>query len=278
MKVFILAIDGLEYNLVRSWRLKGLQQTIYGWLDVSSFKHILTPIIWASFITGKPPESHGIKSWWIFSSNSLIDSIFHWVRYNVPIIRRMSQGKLRRLTNLLGLDVACPQVRDLKRKGLSTIFDYASKPIVVDVPSYNESPDTRSRYSGAMDRGIEAYENEIWRVHKERVGRIMDALDAEWDLFMAWIDIADQMGHISFGNKLKMLKTYTRLDTLAQRIWQNLPNGTLFLIVSDHGMQLSINGYPEHSKRAFYSFNMDVEWRPQSILDYANFLRSLFEV
>lgn len=280
MKVFILAIDGLEYTLVSKWRLRNLQQQqkLYGRLDVSNFKHVLTPIIWASFITGVSPETHGVNSWWTFSSNSTLNSLFHWVRYNVPIIKGTSQGKLRRILGHVGLNVSVPMMNDLKRKGLTTIFDLASKPVVIDVPSYNENPETRARYSIAMDHGVKAYENELWKVHKERVGRIMDRLDNEWDLFMAWLDLVDQIGHIYFGNNQKMLKAYTRLDTLARTIGQNLPDDTLLLIVSDHGMQLSTDGYPEHSNHAFYSFNMDVGWCPQSILDYANFIRKLLKI
>lgn len=275
MRVFILAIDGLEYNLVKGWRLKGLQQKVYGWVDASQFKLLLTPIIWASFITGKPPESHGIKSWWTVSSNSRLDHLFHLFRRKVPIIREMSGWKLRRLLNFFGLNVRPPQVSDLRREGLVTIFDYASKPIVIDVPSYNERTDTRERYSKAMDGGLATYENELWRVHTERVRRIMDGLSNDWDLFMAWVDLADQMGHLWMGrNRLKMLKTYISLETLAQRIKQNLPDNTLFLIASDHGMETS--GI-QHSNRAFYSFNMHVGWRPQSIMDYANFIRSLLK-
>lgn len=275
MKVFILAIDGLEYNLVKRWCLRGLQQTIYGWLDVSNFKHLLTPIIWASFITGVPPEVHGIKSWWTVSSNSFFDSFFHWVRRKFPILQNMSQWKLRKLLKSIGLNVTPPQVNYLRRKGLLTIFDYASNPIIIDVPSYNESPETRARYSYAMDGGVEAYEEELWKVHEERVRRIMNVLNSKWDLLMAWIDIGDQMGHIYFDNRLKMLKAYTRLDTLAQRIKRKLKNDILFLIVSDHGMELSSDGYPEHSNRAFYSFNKKIRWRPQSILDYSDFIKSL---
>lgn len=276
MKVFILAIDGLEYNLVKKWHLSDLQQRVCGHVDVSNFKHLLTPIIWASFITGKLPECHGVTSWWTFSSNPQVDSMFHWVRYKVPIIRRMDQWKLRRLLNLFGLTVRTPGLNDLQRKGLKTFFDNASKPIVIGVPSYNERTSTRERYSRAMDKGIVLYEKEIWRVHYERVRRIMDKLNFKWDLFMAWVDLADQMGHLYINkNKLKMLKTYISLETLARRIKQNLSNDTLFLIVSDHGMELSPEGYPEHSNRAFYSFNIDLRWRPLSITDYANFIKGL---
>jgi predicted AlkP superfamily pyrophosphatase or phosphodiesterase len=276
MKTFILAVDGLEYDLVKKWRLKGLQQKVYGQIDVSNFKHLLTPIIWASFITGELPKRHRVTSWWTFSSNPQVDHMFHWIRYKIPIMRSISQWKLRRLLKLFRLNVRPPGLNDLQRKGLKTIFDYASKPIVIDVPSYNERPSTRERYSKAMDKGIVSYEKEIWRIHYDRVKRIMDKLNIEWDLFMAWIDLADQMGHLYIGkNKLKMLKTYISLDILAHQIRQNLTSNTLFLIVSDHGMELSREGYPEHSNRAFYSFNIDLEWRPLSITDYADFIKSL---
>lgn len=52
MKVFICGLDGLEYNFVREWKLKALQQEIYGKIDVSDFREINTPDIWYAFLTG----------------------------------------------------------------------------------------------------------------------------------------------------------------------------------------------------------------------------------
>lgn len=276
MKICIIAIDGLEYNLVKSWRLKGLQQEVFGYVDVSDMKTLLTPIIWASFITGVPPSVHGIKSWWGVSSNSSLNSLFYWIRYNFPLIKNLSQWRLRKIASLFGVSVRPPQKNDLTKKGLQTIFDFAEKPVVIDVPSYNESADVRSRYSKAMDGGIKEYEKEIWTVHKERIAKIMHKLDTDFDLFMAWIDLGDQMGHLWMGkNKAKMLKTYISLESLVQRIKEELSEDTLCLIVSDHGMESSSMKEPMHSNRAFFSFNIDVGWRPNSIMDYANFIKDI---
>ena len=276
MKIFILALDGLEYTLVLKWRLKGLMQKVNGWIDASEIKNLLTPIIWASFITGQPPEIHKIKSWWSISNNTTIDSFFHWI-YNYLTSQGLEvpRFKLRKILNLFGLDVKSPQKSDLLKKGLDTIFNYAVSPIVIDVPSYNESADTRIRYSIAMEGGISIYENEIWKIHNERVNKIFNKIHGDWDLFMAWIDLADQMGHLWMGrNKLKMLKAYMNLETLTQRIKKELPEDTLFMVVSDHGMT-TFEKYPIHSNRAYYSFNKEIGWVPQSIMDYAGFIKNV---
>ena len=76
-------------------------------------------------------------------------------------------------------------------------------------------------------------------------------------------------------NKAKMLKTYISLESLVQRIKEELSEDTLCLIVSDHGMESSSMKEPMHSNRAFFSFNIDVGWRPNSIMDYANFIKDI---
>jgi predicted AlkP superfamily phosphohydrolase/phosphomutase len=274
LKIFILALDGLEYSLVEKWRLKGLMQKKYGTIDVSEFKDLLTPIMWASFITGQPPEIHGIDSWWTLSSSTKLNSLFHW---GYDFLERHRLGvprfKLRKLLGLFGFDVQSPQKEQLEKKGLHTIFDYAKNPLIIDVPSYNESVETRIRYSKAMEKGISEYEKETWKIHEERVKKIQAGIQGDWDLMMAWIDVADQMGHLYMGqDNMKMFKTYMNLENLAQEIMQTISDEVLLLIVSDHGMTCE-NNYPIHGKRAFYSFNHNVEWEPKSILDYADFIK-----
>jgi predicted AlkP superfamily pyrophosphatase or phosphodiesterase len=273
LKLFILALDGLESTLVEKWQLKGLQQKMHGTLDVSEFKHLLTPIIWASFITGQPPEIHGITSWWSVSTNSRLDKFLHWFTYNVPIIKNMSRQQLRNYGKYFGITVRPPQEADLERKGLNTIFKFAEKPIVIDVPSYNETADTRERYSRAMQDGFSSYENEIWKIHKERVEKIFDRIDGDWDLFMTWIDLVDQLGHIWMEkDNSKMAKGYLDCELLAQKISEQIDDDTTLMIVSDHGMT-TVDNIPAHSSHAFYSFNRNVDWKPESILNFADFVK-----
>ena len=70
MKVLIIALDGLEFDIVKRYELRNLRQKVYGKIELNNFKKIYTPIIWASFITGLPPEKHGVDSCLLYTSPS----------------------------------------------------------------------------------------------------------------------------------------------------------------------------------------------------------------
>ena len=71
-RAFILALDGLEYELVVRWNLRQLMQKTFGKYSIPKYyMHETeegltpyTPIIWVSFLTGKHPKEHNIKSMW----------------------------------------------------------------------------------------------------------------------------------------------------------------------------------------------------------------------
>lgn len=65
-RVVILGLNALEHDLVEKFDLRNLKQKEYGKIALRDFKLIITPTIWASFITGLPPERHkvyGILKW-----------------------------------------------------------------------------------------------------------------------------------------------------------------------------------------------------------------------
>ena len=62
MAVIVLGIDGLDYYLVKKFNLKNLLQTNYGKIHLKEFSQIITHPIWASIISGKLPEEHGIRT------------------------------------------------------------------------------------------------------------------------------------------------------------------------------------------------------------------------
>jgi len=59
LKVLILGIDALEYDLVEELNLRSIKQVEYGKV-VEPYSKLLTPILWASFITGS--LNHGVNS------------------------------------------------------------------------------------------------------------------------------------------------------------------------------------------------------------------------
>ena len=55
-KIFILGLDGLEYDFVEKWNLVHLKQREYGKIIVPIAEKLgvpNTPEVWASFLTGK---------------------------------------------------------------------------------------------------------------------------------------------------------------------------------------------------------------------------------
>ena len=265
MKVFILGLDGLEYKLVVKWKLKNLMQSKYGYFNVDEVymhekeKVPYTPIIWASFITGKKPSEHGVKELWTYGK--LLDKLRH-----MPPLKWI-KGK-RRFLSKLGLK---PRVVGREKLNCPTLFDVINPSIAVNVPSYNESTYLHRRLSEAFYRGLKEYEKEIWRVHEERKKATYEALkNSDWKLFMTYFDLADLLGHLHFIKRpLKLLKAYLELNKLAAELQRMIPKNTVFLIISDHGMKSSGDGVTgNHSKRAFWSLNIDENWEPRDFTDF----------
>jgi predicted AlkP superfamily pyrophosphatase or phosphodiesterase len=243
-------------------------QEVHGYIDVSSFKHLLTPVIWTSFITGKEPHEHGVYSWWRFSRYRWLDRLAHWIRYNVPVIKNLSSAKLKRLLRIFGLKPRLPSREDL---GVPTMFDLIKPSKALFVPGYSEESWIRDYYSKAFEKGVNEAEKAIWYIHSYRKQKLFSELEKsmDWRLFMVWFDLADWIGHLYMGrSKLKVMKAYFELNRLAAKVKEMIPEDTLFIIVSDHGMEPG--GY--HSPRAFYSFNKDPGWRPRKITDFFHFI------
>jgi len=62
-------------------------------------------------------------------------------------------------------------------------------------------------------------------------------------------------------SKLRIMKAYFELDRLVAQVKEMIPKNTLLMIVSDHGVEAG----GHHSPKAFYSFNIDPEWKPRRI-------------
>lgn len=81
---------------------------------------------------------------------------------------------------------------------------------------------------------------------------------------MAYFNLADAIGHLSFGVSTKMKKVYEELENLATKI-RNADD--FALIVSDHGMK-AVGRYGDHTKRGFYSANQKLGLKNPKITDF----------
>lgn len=282
MKVFVLAIDALEHDLVEKFRLNNLKQTEYGKIDVSGFRSyhpsslLCTPLIWASFISGVMPDKHKVSDYY---------------RWNSNFLQRMSKvSKELGLTKIVGklgfLSFLDAKIRpfghtDWRKTGLRTIFDYASNPIALGVPTYSYDEQimrNKKLIKYVLEKRIteKEFEKIVMKTYQERCRIAFSLLDQDWDLFMLYIHgISDLFGHLFFGDTKRMLKAYLELNYLAGRIKKRIKGGVLFLIVSDHGMvNLGTFGkhkskkYGEHSNHGFYSINTRLDLQNPMITNF----------
>ncbi len=265
MRVFILALDGLEHDLVVKWRLKNLQQVRYGKFVVKKeYYHEeagvpFSPKVWVSLITGRKPSEHGIRDWWTYGK------ILDRIRY-LPLIRHIKNK--RKVLWKLGIRPRIVNRRDLR---ITTLFDKVKPSVAVNVPGYNDPTVFYERLKNAFYRGVNEYAKEIWRVHADRVRATFKALEntADWRLFMTYFDLADLIGHIFFVKKrLAVMRAYLELNSLAKKLQERVPDDTIFLIISDHGMQISTDRVTgNHSDHAFWSLNREGNWKPKDFID-----------
>ena len=265
MKVLILAYDGLEYNLVKRWKLRNLLQVKYGKYKAhisEKYKEPYTPEAWITIITGT--TNHNIKEWWVYN-NSL-----EKLRYKPPF--KWIRGK-RKFLKLIGIKPRLPNKNDLKIK---TIFDLTKKPIPLFIPGYNEPTEPHYRLKKAFEKGLEEYIKTIWQIHYWRKWEFFNILDKEWwDLFMCWFDLADLLGHIFIAkNRMELYKGYVELDKIAMNVKDSIDKNTLLLILSDHGMKAMPDGTGDHSFHGFWSINKNLEWfNPKKATDFYNLIK-----
>lgn len=276
MRVFILALDGLSYELVNLWNLKHLKQQQCGKIpSIINEKHgePLSPQVWGSFITGVVQD---INDWNVYTKP------VEWIRWNTPLNRIRGSGWL--VGKTYGKRILIPILNAIKRQkkyskdsGLNgvSMFDSIPKSIAVNVPMYNlDSEWLFGCTKKILEGDFEAYEKQVRTDNELMIQEMFRQLPEDWDLFMSWIPTADQMGHVFIRNSKKFKNVYKSLDMLASNVSSRLTRDCLLIIVSDHGMKISSDGVSGcHSNHAFYSFNKKIAWEPKKITDFYDFIK-----
>lgn len=301
-KVLIVALDGLEYDLVEKFDLKNLKQVEYGKVDLSQFSVLSTPTIWASFITGLPPEKHEVKIGRVWNNPfvQLLYERFLLLSNNLGLqtitggrgktIFDLLRFKLKQHTLLIDPNKMTLHDKNRYRKrGIKTIFDIVDKSIPLDIPTY----DTRDEFQGRLKdlraslrsmgimEGIElrhvidnprlekSFEEKfIWKSFSSMRKRCFKALESDWRLIMAYFRYADPLGHLFRSDLTKMWEGYNMADEIIADLKSRVnEEDTLLLVVSDHGMK-PLGRYGIHSDHAFYSTNKKLGLENPKITDF----------
>jgi hypothetical protein len=135
-----------------------------------------------------------------------------------------------------------------------TLLKFFDSYKAVDVPSFsfkrqNHATERKLLKNYFDDRAnVEEYDDVVWKHHEENKREFLDAV-GQFNMVMGYFNLADAVGHLSFGVSQKMREVYNELSELAESIKDSKE---LVLIVSDHGMK-AVGRYGDHTKNGFYS-------------------------
>jgi len=231
LKIIILAFNGLDYRLAS--KLKTLSQKECGLIDLKGID-ILTPIIWASFITGLPPYKHGVT---------------------VDKVRELGSKKVR------------------IKSEVKTIFNIP-KSYPLWIPSINPHPTYWSKELTNLlieilkreknwKEKFKTYEKKLLDIFYSQTKQLIEFLNKDFNLIMAHFNLLDALGDAL--RELNKMMHYTILTShfvsnLKNYICKKLKGKHFMLIASDHGVA--------HQPYAFYSSNIPLNLKNPKITDF----------
>jgi len=279
MRILILGIDALEYDLVEKWDLKHLKQKEYGKTIVPiTGAEPATLIVWTSFITGKMPPDFGYGGLMIYKQplKFLLEK-FYFSRepeeHDTMLESRNTKRKILDFISLGLMKVGLaerPKRKDIK---VPTIFDNPGCHHF-HIPVYDSDAFPSYRKYTAT----EAFENPEFRpvyekgCKEEFKTRTQDVLDhikymENWKLQMHYFFLLDGIQHVFFKNKIRILDYYLQFNRFVGELKKVLPKDVMLLIISDHGQKKGI-----HTKHGFYSCNKKLKLKNPKITDFKDII------
>ncbi len=144
---------------------------------------------------------------------------------------------------------------EFKLEPEQTFLKYYKKYKTIDLPAFSHKPEhikERQLLKGYFEDAstIDEYDNLVWNIHEENKKDFFDSI-GKYDLLFGYFNLADSIGHLSFGIEEKMKPVYQELENLAEKVSDIKDT---ILIISDHGMK-AVGRYGDHNQNGFYSFN-----------------------
>jgi predicted AlkP superfamily phosphohydrolase/phosphomutase len=259
VKVFILGLDGLEYDLVYKWNLPNLLQKQNGKIKVpiSDKTGVPTsPEVWATFLTGKRVRAD-------FVSRGLKGKIFGLFPLK-PIIKHLR--KEVNLSSIFPKKFSTPK-RFPQLKARSFLDITNSKEINAPYYSYNNLAfdfHFRFRHEKLTVQQVVSELKTLYVNIKKQILRTIETLE-NIDLVFAYMHFPDAVQHHLFPKPRFIKQHYNDIDHFVSLLKECLPDSTLLILISDHGFDF---GTQRHSKYGFYSSTQFIDPKPKHITDF----------
>jgi len=282
--MIILALDALDKRMVEKFNCTNLMQEEFGETDISQFTLEKTVIIWASFLAGKnmekkiePPVYLNFEKNLLKLANKIIpsNSKFHSLS---PFRHENFLIKLYRKFRwyLIG-----SRVWNFRLSARQTFLKFFNSFKVIDLPAFSFKEKNHRLERILLARFFEnesflnRYEEIVWKNHEENKKDFLNSI-GKYDLLIGYFNLADAIGHLSFGIEYKMRKVYYELNDIAKRVQKEAKDDVL-LIVSDHGMK-AVGRFGDHTKHGFYSINRKLNLKTPKITDFYEIIRNLHKM
>lgn len=147
----------------------------------------------------------------------------------------------------------------------------------LDLPAFSLKQENHQKERDLLKKyfddkaSVEEYDEIVWKNHEENKKEFFKYL-GKFDLVIGYFNLADAIGHLSFGIPHKMEIVYGELEALAKDV--NSFREDHVLIISDHGMK-AIGRYGDHTKNGFYSFNGRLRLNMPKITEFYDVLRRI---
>lgn len=157
---------------------------------------------------------------------------------------------------------------EFKLKESETFFSFFDSYKAIDVPAFSFKDnhvlerELLKNYFGSKC-SIEEYDKIVWGNHEKNKKEFLESL-GKFECLMGYFNLADAIGHLSFGILNKMKMVYNELDKVG-RIARK--SDEFVLIISDHGMK-GVGRFGDHSRNGFFSSNEKLNLNEPKITDF----------
>jgi hypothetical protein len=159
---------------------------------------------------------------------------------------------------------------DFQLKKEETIFGSLDSFKAVDVPAFSLKQENHQQEREFLagffkeKNSIEDFDKIVWKNHQENKKELFENL-GKHEILMVYFDLADAIGHLSFGDEEKMKGVYRELDSIVEEVKERF-HGTI-LIVSDHGMK-PVGRFGDHTSNGFWSINKELSFGEPCITEF----------
>jgi hypothetical protein len=264
-KIFILGLDGLEYELVKRWSLSNLMQKEYGRIEVPISEKTgmpESPQVWASFLTGKEMDVH-------FESPKPMKIAENFLIKPLSFIRKFIPLKLGLSKRIRSLVVRRTKIlRGFPELNERTFLDMTDS-IAINAPfhNYDHKEFEILTMLGTEKVSLSECIDEMRLLYMERKADILikpyKPAYAKAKLIFAYMIFPDALQHLLFFRPEEIEMLYRDLDIFVSEVKKQKYD--FFLIVSDHGFELKTGN---HSLHGFYSSNRPLDPQPRRITDF----------